>query len=193
MNYLQSHILRLMLNEKKHTRNIQYTPSTIESFYLRHRESLFKWLIKYFGLQLEEAKELAQQAFAIFIQKAVTDELPDFEKESNAKSYLFAIAKNKARERARQLNFIIKLPDSYDEFTVEEQTSTNEERERKINQAEIAFNKLGEKCRQLLTHAIVLKTPMQDIARLLDYKNASTAKNLKLKCLHQLRKLFAEP
>lgn len=162
--------------------------SALEILYLKYRVPLLKFLVKHYTLEIADAIDIAQEAFAIFLQKAVSNELPAFEKESNLKSFLFAIAKNKFRENAR-VSKKIKL---VAEFPYMENQDTEDwlVKEEKIQRAEAAFAQLDQKCRLLLHHAIVLKTSMREIARLLEYKNAATAKNLKLKCLRKLRRFF---
>ena len=164
----------------------------LKTIYLQYREQLVQWLIKYFSLPLEEATELCQEAFAIFLEKMLQENLPEFETNSNLKSYLFAIAKNKAYERSRRSNKHVPLTTSLDPSDSGQELEEKLQQETLIDKATAAFKLLGAKCQQLLHMAIVLKSSMQDIAIQLQYENAATAKNMKYKCLIQLRKHYRQ-
>ena len=167
-------------------------PKVLKELYLNYRTPLIRWLIKSYSLEIEEATELAQSAFVIFVEKSANGSLPSFQSETNTKSYLFAIAKNKAREWKRQIRKTTPLNESHSEITDSLHLDLEDIKNEKIQIATIAFKRLGEKCQQLLQLAIVFKLSMQEIADQLKYENTNTAKNLKYKCLQRLRKLYTQ-
>ncbi|MEO1514647.1 MAG: sigma-70 family RNA polymerase sigma factor [Bacteroidota bacterium] len=170
-----------------------YELSTIKQLYIRHRVQLVQWLVKMYAFDPGEATELAQSAFAIFAERAAAGSLPSFERAGLEKTYLFAIAKNKAREQLRLRKRTTALSEQAVGIQDEEQEREAEaEKRSRIELASKAFAKLGEKCQQLLKLAIVFKTPMQDIAQQMDYENAQTVKTRKYKCLQRLRTLYTQ-
>ncbi len=167
-----------------------FSPAALKELYINYRLPLIQWLIKTYTIDVGEATELAQSAFAIFVEKSIGGSLPDFRTDSNIKSYLFAIAKNKARELKRQFRKTTSLTDGHLEIVEEEHSAGAEEKKRRVSLASKAFGQLGTKCQELLRLAIVFKLSMQEIAEQLHYENTNTAKTLKYKCLLRLRKLY---
>jgi len=107
---------------------------------------------------------------------------------SNVKSYLFGICKNKAYElyRAQKKTSVTdKFPTirSY----VMEGVSEKEELEERIDEMTIALNRLGDPCRLLLQLFYYKKKSMEEITAMMQYKNAATTKNLKYKCIKRLQ------
>lgn len=179
-----------MLN-KEQGKNQAFHSLALKKLYVQYRVSLIQWLVKTYSIEVSQATELAQSAFAIFIEKAAGGHLPDFKTDTNIKSYLFAIAKNKTREYFRQSNKVTTLTDGH--LSIAEAGFMVPEEEAKyqdIRMATLAFRQLGEKCQQLLRLAVIFKQSMQEIAQELNYGNTNTAKTAKYKCLKRLRKLY---
>ncbi|MEM1323574.1 MAG: sigma-70 family RNA polymerase sigma factor [Bacteroidota bacterium] len=181
----------IFMSGEKHPSLPAFGPAALKDLYLKHRVPLIQWLIKTYVLDSSEATELAQRAFAIFVEKSASGTLPEFKTDSNVKSYLFAIAKNKARERRRQLRKVSALNEQQLDLVEDIDPSAEEEKKRRIQLASAAFAQLGEKCQQLLRLAIIFKLSMQEIARQLQYDNTNTVKTRKYKCLLRLRQLYA--
>ncbi len=169
-----------------------FSPKALKELYVNYRVPLIKWIVKTYAVNVNEATELAQSAFAIFVEKSVGGTLPKFQRDTNVKSYLFGIAKNKVREWRRQYKKTTSLTETQISRVEVEDAGIEEEQKQKIRLASKAFDQLGTKCKELLKLAIVFKMSMQEIASQLNYENANTAKNLKYKCLLRLRKFYKQ-
>ncbi len=163
----------------------------LKELYLQHRPAIVNWLRKAFSIDIDDAIDITQEAFAIFIEQGMRGVLPSFINQSKARTYLFGIAKNKAYERLRDQNKQVSLAEYKEpKDQAYEDIESNVEKEEQIKQANQAFKSLGEKCQKLLHLTIVLKVTMVDVAKKLNYGNAATAKNMKYKCLIRLRKIY---
>lgn len=190
IHYKTSENLRTRMQREVDSRLSFFSPSALKDLYINYRIPIIKWLVKNYSVEVSLATELAQSAFAIFVEKSANGSLPEFKTETNIKSYLFAIAKNKFRERSRQQAKTTTLSDQHLKIVATDTTVIDAEKQEQIQLASKAFKKLGEKCQQLLQLAIVFKQSMQEIAEQLQYENTNTAKTQKYKCLIRLRKLY---
>lgn len=170
--------------------NFRLDPQTLSECYQIFREPLIRWLIHKYHFDSEVATDLYQEAFVVLIDQLINEENLSFKTGTNVKTYLFSIAKNKAREYKRytqKVTAVTETPPYLDEAEEEEARQNWEE---DTERALLAFKRLGEKCRELLYQAIVNKMPMEAIAEDLGYQNANTAKNMKYKCLKKLREFY---
>lgn len=164
----------------------------IRQLYIDNRVPMIRWLVKTYLLEVEQATEITQKVFVAYMEKSIQGDLPNFATSSNLKSYLFGIAKNKVREWQRNSHKTLSITEEQLHIAEVQEEVWGEDYTRRVHSAVTAFNQLGEKCQELLRLALVFKVPMKEIAAQLEYENASTAKNLKYKCLLRLRKLYLQ-
>lgn len=162
----------------------------IQALYKRFRQPLINWLVDKYQLDLDSATDIYQDAIIIFIENLYINKTATIRAGVSKKTYLYGIAKNKAREYLKKKNRTSRLTEFQGNSLTEEKEDHTEEKARRIEQAKKAFESLGDRCQELMIKAIVHKLPMKEIAFELQYENANTAKNMKYKCLQQLRKLF---
>jgi len=163
----------------------------LKELYSTYRNECVGWLQTKQSLQLEDAKEIFQTAVVILYDNVISGKLEQLN--SNIKSYLYGICKNKAFELYRQQ----KRVSSKEEFPtihayVIDEVSDNEVLESEIKQMNRALSKLGDPCRLILQLYYYKKMSMADITLKMGYKNAATTKNLKYKCIKRLQKAINE-
>lgn len=175
------------MDDKVVIEGIKYrSDETLAELYKSYRTEFISWLIKNYRCSMEEAKEAFQSSVITLYENVIHGKLTTLN--SSIKTYLFAIGKNKLSE-------LRKASQRYTDF---ESTSNNpvwetgdyQANEMDLRRVEKSLGMLGEPCKTLLELYYYKKSSMPEIAEVLQYKNADTAKNLKYKCLQRLRKIF---
>ena len=159
----------------------------LEDLYLLHRLSFIKWAQLEFQCTTSDACELYQVAVLITYDNIVLGKLKRLH--STLKSYLFAVAKNKWKEWKRAS---YKTKNIADPFLLEMIMSPEEEQKTDpsaIRMMVAALHRLGQPCQELLECYYYQGLSMQEITEVMGYKNTSTAKNLKYKCLQRLKRM----
>lgn len=64
------------------------------------------------------------------------------------------------------------------------------EREQRLERLQVALDKLGQPCKDLLAAFYEKEMKMKDIAEVFNYTNPDNAKTQKYKCLNRLRKIY---
>ena len=162
--------------------------AALKEIYRKYRLDVVSFLQREFSCQEDEAADIFQVAVVIFYDNIILGKLTTLH--SDIKSYIKAIAKNKALELIRaktkqQVGDSISIWISY----VQEE-NPDEELNQKINKLNIALEYLGEPCKSLLNLFYYKSNSMEDITLKMGYKNTDTAKNQKYKCLKRLQKLY---
>lgn len=162
---------------------------TLENIYTMYRKGFIEWTTRTYRITTDEALDIYQQSILSFYENIVSGKLSQLQ--SNIRTYLFAIGKNKVYELQRY-QFRVKnindpLPDRE-----EPGTDNPESTERLLELSRVCLKKLGDPCRQILESYYYHRKSMLEIAAILGYKNEETAKNQKYKCLLRLRELFRQ-
>jgi len=167
-----------------------------ENAALRQLYSLYKtecigWLTSKGNVQLEDAKEIFQTSVVILYDNVISGKLEQLN--SNVKSYLIGICKNKAYElyRAQKKTRVTDQFPTVRSYIMEG-VSEKVELEERIDAMTLALNTLGDPCRLLLQLFYYKKKSMEEITGMMAYKNASTTKNLKYKCIKRLQASMVE-
>lgn len=161
--------------------------SELGQLYLNHQNEFCLWLVKHYGSNMGDAREVFQETIIAFYENVKNDRLNELS--SSLKTYLFSIGKNKYLSHTRKNNRFVngenQLPIVPDENNLPEVIT----RDKTLTAIEESLSKLSEHCRHLIKLYYYDKLSMEQIMERLDYKNANTAKNQKYKCMQQLRKL----
>lgn len=131
----------------------------------------------------EQAKDIYQEAFATLWMNIKNGKFKP-ENESAISGYLYKVAKNKWFDYLRSPGF--KTSTSIESHQVNREIIEDEEKEGLIQQIEIAFKHLGDKCQALLKKFYYEKQSMEEIAYSFGWTPAS-ARNNKYRCIQQLR------
>ncbi len=160
--------------------------AALRQLYASYKGDCIGWLTSKGNVQLVDAKEIFQTAVVILYDNVMSGKLTELN--SNIKSYLIGICKNKAYELFRAQ----KKTSTTDEFPtvrsyIMEGVEEKQALEGRIDALTAALNKLGDPCRLLLQLFYYKKMSMDEITAQMAYKNASTTKNLKYKCIKRLQ------
>jgi RNA polymerase sigma factor (sigma-70 family) len=163
--------------------------SYLTTIYRDYRQPFIQWIKSEFHCSDDDAIEFFQTSVVILYDNIVSGKLTELN--SNLKTYLFGIGKNKAHEwlrhRQKQGNSVDDLLIQY----IHEDAPDTDEAEfaDNLRKVETGMNALGEPCRTLLQLFYYYKASMREICEKLEYKNEDTAKNQKYKCLKRLQVL----
>lgn len=159
----------------------------LKELYTLYRGECVQWLHKNYALNHEDAREVFQVSIVILYDNVITGKLVNLT--SSIKTYLFAIAKNKAQEFRRTSHSTISSDDIL-LLHIMEDAEDKSIMEENFLHMENSLASLGNPCQQVLELFYYKKWKMPKIAEALNYKNTDTVKNIKYKCLKRLQKLF---
>lgn len=130
----------------------------------------------------EDAEDIFQEALLILYKKVRSG---DFVLSSTVKTFIVGIARNlwyaELRRKGKESLIV-----NFD--MIQEETASEDEQQYKL--AEMAFNLLGEKCKQLLILFYFKKKSMAEVAHMLEFSNEKVAKNQKYRCLEKAKDNF---
>lgn len=158
----------------------------LERLYCSERQPFLPWAQKYFECSLNEATELYQVTILIAYDNIIMGKLEVLH--CTFKSYLYAIAKNKWKEWKRAKSKVKHMDEYFFHHLIEDQEASaySEEVIKKMCKG---LTRLGHPCQKILESFYYHRLSMEEIAQEMAYKNASTTKNLKYKCLQRLKNL----
>ena len=131
----------------------------------------------------EDAEDIFQDAFVVLYKNINT---PAFALTSSLKTYLQSVSKNLWYNVLRQKNKYPLVNDSTEIPNTAEKTA-----EADYKLAEMAFELLGKKCRQLLIAFYYKKESLSQIARSLSFSSEQVARNQKYRCLRKAKENYA--
>lgn len=149
----------------------------------RYFPKVARFICKHGGTK-EEAQDVFQEALLIFYRKATT---PDFILTAKIETYVFSICKYLWKDQLRKKNTQTNL---FEQAFLKDETISTEvyvQEEEKYQLAEKALKSIGEKCLKLLSLFYIDQKKMQEIATMLGFTSASSAKTQKYKCLERAK------
>ena len=162
--------------------------AALENLYIAERSPFLAWARKHFKCSDDDAKELYQIIVLIAYDNIIQGRLKEMN--CSMKSYLYAIAKNKWKEWQRARNKIYHFDKPYFSDLLHNDDAPRYS-EAVVSKMYKGLQRLGNPCRKLLEAYYYQKLSMTEIAKSMGYKNQSTTKNLKYKCLQRLKKMLA--
>ena len=138
----------------------------------------------------EVAVELFTEALIVLVNNIRSGRLTELT--ARLDTYLNAVARNLYRKLQRQQGRgeVYYAPNELPEPLVSPEKEIRPEEVRQ--ELYRSLNELGPRCRQLIVHFYFLELDWNTIADLLGYKNASSAKTNKAKCMVRLRNYYAD-
>ena len=131
----------------------------------------------------EDAEDIFQDSLVILYKNASR---PEFNLTASVQTYILAITKNLWKEALRKKG---RLPLIQDETEMADIIGNDNEDDYKL--AELAFNFLGKKCKELLIAFYFKKDSYQQIAKLLRFSSEKVVKNQKYRCLQKAKENYA--
>jgi RNA polymerase sigma factor (sigma-70 family) len=141
------------------------------------------YILKNNGTQAD-ADDILQDATIAIWEKIQANSL---ELKAKLSTFVFAISKNLWLKRLNKMGRQVQMNDIHTENLTEKTDNLNRQDVRLV--AEM-MNQLGDKCQKILSLFYFEGRDMTDIAQLLEYNNADTAKAKKHQCFKQLQELF---
>lgn len=169
----------------------QTMDAAIKNIYTKYYTLLESYVVGNKGSR-DDAADMVQEAIVVFIEIVQEDK---YRAEASVKSFLYAITRNlwlaelKRRNSRDHRNRIFEKAKKSEEPAVTEHLV---QREHLIMIQEL-FNKLGEKCKQLLLLVYYENLSMADIVQHMPgYQNEQVIRNKKYKCMKQLEQMMHE-
>ncbi|MBV9964039.1 MAG: sigma-70 family RNA polymerase sigma factor [Parafilimonas sp.] len=138
----------------------------------------------------EDAADIIQETIVAFIEIIEQDK---FRGDSSIKSFLFSITRNlwlselRKRNSAENRNRVFEKGKN----TTEQEIIHHLIRREHFNAIQHLFERLGEKCKQLLMLVYYEEMQMSDITEIMpDYQNEQVLRNKKYKCMKQLEQMM---
>jgi RNA polymerase sigma factor (sigma-70 family) len=149
--------------------------TALHFLYKKYYRMMVNLVIKNNGTE-DEAKDIFQDSLVVFWQKVTSKELVLTSKIS---TYLYSICQNLWRKELERKSRLVH--ESRDRAVL-----PDDDRQERIKLVGQALNALGEGCKKILTYYYFEDRSMQDIADLMGFANADTAKTKKYKCKKEL-------
>ncbi len=161
--------------------------AALKNLYESNYHTIERYVLKNNGC-IDQAKDIYQEAFIAVWRNIQLDKFYP-ESESALDAYLCQIARNKwidhLRSKSYQKNISI-----YDlEHKISDESIEEEKDNRFIEDVKKHFEKLGGKCKEVLTRFYYNKESMKKIASRFGWTDA-TARNNKYRCLQSLREII---
>jgi RNA polymerase sigma factor (sigma-70 family) len=161
----------------------------LTEIYKAYRNEFIAWATSHYQCNKEEARDVYQASIIALYDNIVQEKLVHLN--GSAKTYLFAIGKNKIMELRRADKRFGSHVDVEDIDVADSPSDTNE-KERYLKVVQKCLERLGEPCRTMLELYYYHNTDLNKLAETLNYKNSDTVKNLKSRCLLRLREMVTE-
>lgn len=161
----------------------------VTMLYDEYRSEAINWMVRENNINRDEADEIFQTALVLLYENFVTGKLVNLT--SGIKTYLFGIIKNKIihYQRLKSKLSPVDASELLKESILDEYTEVEEI---DLNISAAAMEQLGDPCKSILQLSFFQQKGIEEITKLMEYKNSDTTKNLKYKCLKRLQKLFFE-
>jgi RNA polymerase sigma factor (sigma-70 family) len=137
-----------------------------------------KWIVANSGNK-EDAEDIFQEALLVLYKKVKAG---GFVLSSSLKTYLTGISRNLWLKELKRKGIEVPMEKFHG---IAEESLADGEQQFKV--AEMAFNLLGEKCKQLLLLFYFKKKSMGEISRILEFSNEGVTKNQKYRCLEKAK------
>jgi len=169
---------------------IENDPKEISKLYYSNRDSFLNFGKKY-GLNYDDLTDIYQEAFIALRNHALNGKLNSVK--SSLKTYLFGICKfmiyDLLKEKKRTTNYEPSLHIQDDIIPV---ASASEVEELSMEQHLLRqfFNKLGKKCKEMLTLFYSRGLSIDEIIEFTDYTSNSVVRSQKSRCIKTLREMI---
>lgn len=157
---------------------------TLRAVYKNFRESFLSFSKNY--VQDDELSiDCFQEAVISLYENLAIGRISD--QDATVKTYLFALGKHKLLNRIKKEDHQRRLLQDQELDTALE---LNDLREHNKHILAMAFDQLGQRCRQVLTKFYYNRYSIESIMIDMDYKNENTVKAHKSRCMNQLKRII---
>ncbi len=166
---------------------------TLREIYQKYRADFLRILPSKHSITTEEAKEIFQLSVIVLYENVMTGKLTKLQ--GNLKSYLLGISSNKVfelyRAHKKELRSKQAYSDMISQIVFESYHQESDLYQHKVKVIQAALMTIGDPCRSILRMFYFNKMTMAEITDYFGYKNESTTKNIKYKCIQRIKKIIA--
>ncbi len=160
--------------------------SALAEVYKANRDSVINWITHKHSCSLEEAKDIYQDAIVIFYNNVAKGKISAIN--FSISSYLHEVVRRQFLNRLKKDSRMSRgLLDTI-EYPGDSNTEENQQYEQRLKVVHMALQELSEACKSLIKLRYFSNLSMEHICEQLGYKNPTTTKNLKYKCMRILRR-----
>ena len=166
------------------------TDQQIEHIYLQHRIAFQSWAYRKFGLNAHAALDVYQEAVVVFVRNVRNGRFDPAACEPA--TYLYAIGRNMALKHVRDRKDHLNADDpevDIDPIPPEVEAVLKDQHEQHLIRSGMA--RLTEREQEILRLYYHENRSMEEIARIMGYKNADVAKKMKHQSFRKLAGLLA--
>lgn len=186
MQVVKSYSDAELVNALKHPKEVD---AAIRVIYREYYGMLENYVINNNGNK-EDAADVIQETIVAFIENVEENK---FRGDSSVKSFLYAITRNIWLAELRKRNSTDNRNRIFEKGkdSIEQSTVQHLEQREQFALIQQLFDKLGEKCKQLLMLVYYEDLSMSDIMQQMpDYQNEQVLRNKKYKCMKQLEQMM---
>ena len=170
--------------------------SSLKDIFVQHGDFCVKNLMRKTKCSQEDSEDIFIESVMNFREKVLSGEIKQI---TNIRNYLYTTCFNMWSSKTQKKNvFNKRLTDIerfyYQEFEFDPIVSIEETNYHHslLDLSKKAFQKLSDKCQDILYFFYVEKLSMKEISKIADASNAGVAKVLKFRCMKQYAKLTEE-
>lgn len=164
----------------------QRDSATISELYSAYREG-FILFAKRYRLREADILDVYQDAVIALCENADKGHLDALQ--GSLKTYLFSVGKYMIFNKLKNNNHQVEYQDFHSEKFVWEDYS-EEEYNKNILLLRKSYNRLGNKCQEILKLFYYEEKSLDEITLMMNYDNKDVAKSQKSRCLNQLKKIL---
>ena len=161
----------------------------LEEVYARFRTSFLAWITRTHNCTKEEALDIYQYSILSFYENVVEGSF-DSVNEAGIKTYLYSIGKNKLLNDSRRRMKVTYKDHLEEDELIEIEAEVDFVKAQNLEKIRRALDEIGNPCKELLELFYFNNLSADEIAEVMEYKNGSTVRNLKYKCIQRIRKFL---
>jgi len=165
---------------------------------INHQNKVIKYMyVEYFPVILsyinrnngseEDAADVFQDALVVFYQKS---RKPDFQLNCAVKTYLYSISRNTWLNRMRSRKKEVRMDEDFETVAVQDEVLDMLVENEHKNLISNLMNKLGDKCREILTLVYFERLKMDEVAERVGMSSAQVVRNQKSRCMKKLKSMI---
>ncbi len=162
---------------------------TLDGIYLEHKKPFFLFAYK-LGLKEDEVEDMYQDVILSFYQNVKSGRLNKLN--CSLRTYLFSIGKFKIYKHLKKVPRIT-INDKHIFYSEELKHFETDLQEERTEQIKASWDKLGERCQQVLNYFYYQSYSLDEIVKHLNYSSKDVLKSQKSRCLKKLKELICKP
>lgn len=168
--------------------DINHQNQVIKYMYVEYFPVILSYVSKNNGTE-EDAADVFQDALVVFYQKS---RKKDFVLKCAVKTYLYSVSKNTWLYRLRSRKKEVRMDGDFETIAIQNDSLDILEQSEYKNTVSDLMNKLGEKCREILTMVYFERLKMEEIAVRINMSSAQVVRNQKSRCMKKLKSMIEE-